>query len=97
MRWLCGVLLTLPRPGFLMDGARYTDTGCPGGCDASLRYPYPVCVYDVPRHGKWGKNAWRNMKIVARRAEGALQQEIAAEFGVARQTVSRVLKEAVSS
>ncbi len=71
---------------------QYPDTGCPGGCDASLSCPRPRCVYDDPGWRTRDKRALRDAAIVWRHARGGRAVEIAAEFKVCDRTVYRALE-----
>ncbi len=71
---------------------QYPDTGCPGGCDASLTCPLPRCVYDAPMPSVRHRRAMRDARIVMRRSEGVTVAKIAAGLRVCARTVHRVLE-----
>ena len=80
----------------LPEGTRYPDTGCPGGCDISLKCDLPLCIYDNPGWHERAIRAERNRNILRLRIIGQTALEIAANLGISSRTVYRVLSGAAT-
>ena len=70
----------------------YRDTGCGYGCVRSLECPFPVCRYDDPDFWRREENLRLAREIKAARAAGRMVREVAAELGISRRTVHRILE-----
>ena len=93
------VFSKLPKPDRqLRDGYGnyFPDTGCAAGGPSCLACPLPVCVEDIPlqerdKQGLAGQLAVRNVEILRLWQAGLSRRDLAAQFGISENAVSKVV------
>ena len=80
------------KPGFIMNGSRYYDTGC-SYHDACLSCPFPECRYEGERGEGFQKEiAIRDRKIFSLRKNGVPVPELQRAFNLSKRSIARIIQ-----